>query len=232
MKAWFLKLHRWIALIFALPLAIVILTGLVLSFEPWLVTSKIEPGAVSPQQIQALLNQHDPQGKARALVYRSYDRTLAVRVGRGGGTVVDTMTGQVQQRPSALARVFGTARGLHETLLVDAGWLVTASTVAMLVIILIGVLMGWPRFRNTLAGWHMGVAWCLLPLLVLSPLTGLMIAWGITFTSASPPAPPSPPPSAPAARSAPWRSRKPCKPSGEITIFRRWSGCGHSAAAW
>jgi len=48
---------------------------------------------------------------------------------------------------------------------------------------LLGVLMGWPRLRNTLSGWHKGVAWILLPLIVLSPLTGLFLAYGVTFTS-------------------------------------------------
>lgn len=194
MKAWFLKLHRWVALVFALPLAIVILTGLVLSFEPWLVTNAIDPGALTPQQVQALLGKHDPQGQTRAIAYRSYDRTLTLRAGRGGGTVVDVATGEAQSGPSSAAGILGTTRRLHETLLIDAGWLVTASTVAMLLIILIGMLLGWPRFRNTLMGWHTGVAWCLLPLIILSPLTGLMISWGITFTA---------PPPAPAGRVAP-----------------------------
>jgi len=61
----------------------------------------------------------------------------------------------------------------------------------MLVLALLGVLMGWPRIANTLAGWHKVTAWGLLPLIVLSPLTGLFLAWGITFTS--PPAVPSTP---------------------------------------
>jgi hypothetical protein len=65
----------------------------------------------------------------------------------------------------------------------------------MLFIVLLGVLMGWPRFNNTLAGWHKAMAWGLLPLLILSPLTGLMMALGITFITA--------PPSPPAGRSAP-----------------------------
>lgn len=195
MKALFLKLHRWVALVFAVPLIIVFVTGLVLSFEPWLVTGAIEPGSLSPQKVQALLSQHDPRGQARAIVYRSYDRTLTLGSGRGGGVVVDTVTGQVRPRPSVLARVLGTARGLHETLLVDAGWLVTTSTAAMLFIVLLGVLMGWPRFKNTLAGWHKAMAWGPLPLIILSPLTGLMMALGITLIT--------PPPSSPAARSAP-----------------------------
>ncbi|MEZ5786802.1 MAG: PepSY domain-containing protein [Xanthobacteraceae bacterium] len=195
MKAWFLKFHRWLALVFALPIIVVMATGLVLSFEPWLVTRAIEPGALNAEKIQALLKEHDPGGQARAIFYRSFDHTLTLRAGRGGGTVIDTATGQVQSRASTLAGVLGTARRMHETLLIDAGWLVTASTVVMLVLVVLGMLMGWPRFRNTLAGWHVGAAWVLLPLIILSPLTGLMLSWGITLTGA--------PGGGPAARSAP-----------------------------
>ncbi len=59
----------------------------------------------------------------------------------------------------------------------------------MIVLMLLGVAMGWPRFANTVSGWHKGVAWGLLPLLVLSPLTGLFLAWGISFTSPPPAGP-------------------------------------------
>jgi uncharacterized iron-regulated membrane protein len=38
--------------------------------------------------------------------------------------------------------------------------------------------------RNNLSGWHKGTAWILLPLVVLSPLTGLFMALGISFTNA------------------------------------------------
>lgn len=186
MKPWFLKFHRWIALVFALPLLVLIATGLVLSFEPWLVTGAIEPGSLSASKIQALLAQHDPGGQARAIVHRSYDRTLTLGAGRGGGTTVDTVSGQVVPGPSTLASMLGSARGLHETLLLDAGWLVSTSTAAMLVIIVLGVLMGWPRLSNTLAGWHKTIAWGLLPLIALSPLTGLFMAFGITFNTLPP----------------------------------------------
>ncbi len=196
MKAWFLKFHRWLALIFAAPLAVVIVTGLILSFEPWLVTGAIEPDSLSPQKVQALLSQHDPNGQARALVYRSYDGTLTLGAGRGGGTTVDVASGEVAPGPSTLASVMGTMRGLHERLLLDAGWLVIASTAAMLVLVLLGGLMGWPRFANTLGGWHKAMAWGLLPLTVLSPLTGLLMAAGVTFTT---------PQAAPAAQGAPMK---------------------------
>ncbi len=182
MKFWLLKFHRWIALVFALPLAILLVSGLFLSIEPWLVVRAIEPGTLSPANVQALLNQHDAGGKARSLVYRSYDKTLTISAGRGGGTVVDVSTGQKLAGPSALATTLSTTRRLHETLLIDAGWAVIGSTIAMLMLVLLGVLMGLPRFANSVSGWHKAMAWGLLPLVVLSPLTGLFLSFGITFT--------------------------------------------------
>ena len=190
MKPWLLKLHRWVALAFALPLAAVLVTGLALSFEPWLVGRAIAPGSLTPARIETLLRQHDPQGQARALVFRSYDNTLTIGTGRGGRTV-DVATGQALAGPSALANALLTARRMHETLLIDAGRLVIASTAAMLVLALLGVSMGWPRLRNTLPGWHKAMAWGLLPLIVLSPLTGLLLAFGITFASPPPNAAPA-----------------------------------------
>jgi uncharacterized iron-regulated membrane protein len=186
MKAWFLRVHRWLALLFALPFAVVIVTGLILSFEPWLVTRAVEPGTMSSQKVQGLLSQHDPSGQARAISYRSYDDTLTIGAGRGGGVVIDVESGEIRASPSSLANLLGTARRLHETLLIEAGWLVIVSTTAMLVIALLGILMGWPRFANTLTGWHKATAWGLLPLVILSPLTGLLIAAGVTFISPPP----------------------------------------------
>ena len=55
MKAWLLKLHRWVAVVFALPLVVVIGTGLVLSFEPWLVVRSIEPNTLTPAVVEKLL---------------------------------------------------------------------------------------------------------------------------------------------------------------------------------
>jgi uncharacterized iron-regulated membrane protein len=195
MKTWCLKFHRWIALVFALPLLFVIGTGLVLSVEPWLVVRAIAPGTLTAAKVQALLDRHDAQGQARALSYRSYDNTLTIG-GRGGGRIVDAASGEAQSAPSRLASLLGTARRTHEHLLLDLGWAVVASTMAMLALALFGVLMGWPRIRNTLAGWHKAMAWGLLPLVVLSPLTGLFLVYGVTFSGAPPAAarPQGPPP--------------------------------------
>ncbi len=53
--------------------------------------------------------------------------------------------------------------------------MVIASTFAMVVLIMLGVLMGWPRIRNSVSGWHHAVAWFGLPLIILSPLTDLRL---------------------------------------------------------
>jgi uncharacterized iron-regulated membrane protein len=195
MTATLLKLHRWLALVFAVPLAVVIVTGVILSFEPWLVTGAIEPDSLSALQVQALLSRHDPDGRVRAMAHRTYDHTLTLGSVRDG-LVVDTITGKALPGPSTLASIMVTARRLHEKLMVDAGWLVIASAGAMLALAVLGVLMGRPRLRNTLPGWHRAVAWGLLPVIVLSPLTGLLMASGVTFTT-----PPSS--GAPVSRGAP-----------------------------
>lgn len=59
----------------------------------------------------------------------------------------------------------------------------TASTLAMVTILLLGIAMGLPRLRNTLPGWHKATAWFTLPLISLSPLTGLCMAFALTFQS-------------------------------------------------
>ncbi len=177
----------------ALPLAIVLVTGLILSFEPWLVVRAIEPGALTSERIDALIARHDPKREATAITHRSYDGTLVIG-GRRGGVIVDIATGEARPGLSGTASFLLTSRRMHETLLIDAGWLVITSTIGMLVLALLGVVMGLPRWSNTLSGWHKAVGWGLLPLVVLSPLTGLLIAWGISFAPPRPAAPAGQPP--------------------------------------
>lgn len=186
MKPLLLRLHRWTALIFALPLVVVLGTGLILSIEPSLVVGAIKPGSVDAARIETLLAKHDAKGQARAIAYRSYENTLTFGGGRGG-TTVNVATGELAGAPGMINSLMLTSRRMHETLLIDAGWLVTASTVAMLVLAVLGVAMGLPRLSNTVSGWHKGMAWLPLPLVVLSPLTGLFLVLGWSFAGQAPP---------------------------------------------
>jgi uncharacterized iron-regulated membrane protein len=182
------RLHRWLTLVFAFPLVAVVATGLVLSFEPIIQqTSPAQPITLSA--VESALLRFDPQRTARNLAIRTSDNTLIIGgVGAGGSVVVDLRTGEEAERPSMRSalgldwrQLFLTIRRMHESLLLDLGWLVTASTIAMLIIACLGLMMGWPRWRSSLSGWHQGAAWLTLPLVILSPLSGLAMAFGITF---------------------------------------------------
>jgi len=184
-KQLLLKLHRWISLIFALPLLVIILTGLILSFEPMAQVAAVKPQSIDPARIVTLLKQYDPDGKARGLSIDASTQHLTLQ--GAPGSVIDVTTGATAEKP-AIASLFLWARRTHEHLVGVPG-LVAASTIAMVVVMVIGILMGLPRLRNTLSGWHKGAAWFTLPLILLSPLTGLCLAFGLTFASGAPPAP-------------------------------------------
>jgi uncharacterized iron-regulated membrane protein len=162
---------------------VVIATGLVLSFEP--VAQQTPPSQpITASDLEAYLTRFDPDGRARSLAIRTYDNTLTI-----GGTTIDLATGG-EARPAEANRfnvswwdVFLVSRRMHEALLLDLSGLVIASTIAMLAIMALGTLMGWPRLRQSLRGWHQCAAWFTLPLLVISPLTALAMAYGVTFTS-------------------------------------------------
>lgn len=184
LKNWLLRIHRWTTFVFAVPLAVLILTGLLLSFEPML-TGK--PGTVTAITLAAVLAKHDPEAKARSLVVRAHAGNVSIGgAQRAVATHVDLASNERIASPGALADLLTTSRRLHETFLIDLGWLVSLSTFALLALIALGVLMGWPRLRNTLSGWHKGTGWLLLPLLIASPLTGLFLAFGVTFTAPLP----------------------------------------------
>ena len=188
MKPLLLRLHRWITLVFALPLAVVIVTGLVLSFEPMLNDRNLTGRSLPLAAVEAVLARHDPERKATVLNVRAYENVVALAEGRGGAMRrIDLTTGEPVAAGRLLwSEVLNTSRRLHESLMLDLRWLVDTATIAMLVSMLLGLLLGWPYLRNTLGGWHRSTAWGLLPLLVLSPLTGLAIAFGVTL---APPAP-------------------------------------------
>ena len=195
-QAILLRLHRWIFLTFAIPLAVIIVTGLILSFQPVLQTAGISPGSITLAQIEGHLAKHDPDGKARGLRIDHFEKTLSLQ-GPGGSITVDLQAGETAKDRSWISEWMSWARPVHEHFVFDLERItgipiVLVSTIGMVCAMIIGTLMGLPRIRNTIAGWHKTTAWFLLPLLVLSPLTGVFMALRITFSESAERSQPSP----------------------------------------
>lgn len=187
MKAWLLRLHRWVTLAFAIPLAVLIVTGLVLSFEPIFQSQSIVPGSVTAAQLTDIVKKADPEGKARAITIRGFEGYASVGLASGDSSERDLKTGEeIDDGDDWLAEFMGANRRIHEHLIGDMTWLVLASTWAMAALMVMGLLMGLPFMRNTVGGWHRMIAWVLLPLLILSPLSGLGIGHGISLSSPAP----------------------------------------------
>src|SRR5690242_2435351 len=118
-----LKLHRWITLVFALPLLALILTGTILSFEPMAQVAAIKPHSVDAARVVELIKRHDPEGKARGLSINSAAQALTLR--GTGAAPIDLASGEAAAA-APLADLFLWARVTHERLL-GQSWLVTAS---------------------------------------------------------------------------------------------------------
>lgn len=192
LKAWFLKFHGWLAVLFSIPLAVLCVTGLILGIEPILQYSSIEPGTVTVEEVTGYLKKYDPEGKATSIMHRPYENSIVIGgAGPEGSVEIDLVTRQESVADDGWywSDIFSYNRRLHEHVTVANVDLTIAATVAMCIIIMLGILLGLPRIRNTVAGWHKAVSWFLLPLVIISPLTGLFLAMGVSLNFAPGPTP-------------------------------------------
>ena len=107
LKPWFLRLHRWIALTFALPLLVVIVTGLFLSFPPILQNAYLKPGTVTLEKMEKLLDQHDPQNRARSVRIDWFQNVISI----GNDVDVDISTGAIVEEDHWLSEIMSASRG-------------------------------------------------------------------------------------------------------------------------
>ena len=184
-KPLLLKLHRWTGLVFALPLLVIVTTGLVLAIEPIVQVESVRSQSIDPKAVFALVKRLDPGNKARGLFINAAAHRLTLQQGTGLSDI-DLVTGEALPNRLMLATLFQWARFTHERLL-GMPWLVIASTIAMAVLMILGIAMGLPRLRNNLAGWHKAAAWFTLPMILLSPLTALCMVAGLTMQKGAAP---------------------------------------------
>lgn len=187
------RLHRWIALALTPVFVLVVLSGAVLALKPVLTAAPVPSTAVGAAVLAEALARIDPRGQASQVVVSPDDGAvmLASRQPDGPSGRFDLSTGApTAEQPGP--DVFAVALDLHKNLLLGLGIVVEIAAYAMTALILIGLLLGLPRLRSTLAGWHLGVGWLALPLVLLAPLTGALMALHIGGAEL-PPVQPGPP---------------------------------------
>lgn len=179
MRPLLLRLHRYLALIFALPLLVVVSTGLIISFEPIIAELPVAGGRLTAEALEPAIRRADPDGRAASLFMDA--RAGRFSLGGRGGAALSIATGEKIPDTDEGPGLIRFSRGLHQTLLLDdtGEWIVIGSTVALIALLLLGLCLGLPkRLRSTMLGWHKAMGWFLAPLLILSPATGLALAFG------------------------------------------------------
>ncbi|PVV15565.1 MAG: hypothetical protein B6D82_03260 [gamma proteobacterium symbiont of Ctena orbiculata] len=175
------KLHRWVGIGLAPLFLLITLSGAVLAFNPILeqpAPTGIE--TVSATQVIKLLQRIDPMG--RDVIALSIDaKTNQAQVrsrnpqieGRYDLTTGACACGDEASTPFNLLEF---AEQLHRELLLGADILIQIASYLMLLMVITAPLLAWPRLRNNLMGWHRGVGWILLPILLMLPSTDVLMS--------------------------------------------------------
>ncbi|ABI57236.1 flavodoxin/nitric oxide synthase [Alkalilimnicola ehrlichii MLHE-1] len=185
MKRRLLWLHRWLSIGLAPLLLVLIVSGGLLAVQPvvedWVAGPDADVPVAVPETL-TWLDRLDQRQRARALRFEA-DRVLVLTFSqRGERRVVpfDLTTGEAGVERATGESFFRTVRHLHKDLLLGLDGLVEWVTYALLIIVVTGPWLAWPRLRNTLSDWHTGLGWLTLPLIFLVTATGALLAlqWG------------------------------------------------------
>jgi len=158
-RPWVIRLHRWIGLTMGLVVAVVSLTGAILTFEPeldhffysdlW----TVEAGTtrISPAAALRVLREEAPE--RRVVMLRTWTdptRSYAADLVGGLQVFVDPYSGDVLGKRVHSRTLFGRTMSLHRSLLAgEAGRkLVTIATIAMVLLIGLGLIVWWPGSKR------------------------------------------------------------------------------------
>jgi sulfite reductase (NADPH) flavoprotein alpha-component len=188
------RLHRWISLILAPLFLITLISGALLTLEPILgVGGSRARVPVDEAALAGALARLDIAASARGLDIDPGGTVAELKFGHGTPPArIDIASGALLP-DSGPADFFAVLHDLHEDLLIDAKPIVEYSAWAMVLLILAGPLLAWPRLRNTVAGWHAGIGWVLLPLVLLPAGTEVLRTLDVGRVQLTEAAPSSPP---------------------------------------
>lgn len=169
-------LHRWTALALLPVYVVVLISGAVLAVRPILRgPSATRRGPIDVRQLGQLVRRLEQIESLDAISVADDARTVTTHT-PSGTRVYDLQSG-ASSAPFATPApdIFDIARQVHVRLWIGAGFLVTAATFGMLVLIAAWPILSRPRLRNTILGWHISSGWTLYPLLLFLPLTAALI---------------------------------------------------------
>ncbi|MCG5512896.1 PepSY domain-containing protein [Ectothiorhodospira shaposhnikovii] len=174
-------LHRWLSLLLLPLFALIIVTGAILSFDPILDDLRSGPAAETPADAAALvrlLNQVDPGQRARSVAVEAGDVVLLEfrQQSRSQFMSFDLSTGEALEPRGEQGDFFNTIKHLHKDLLLNAAIVVEIATYLMVLVIIVGPFLAWPRLRRTLMGWHVVGGWVALPLVLMVSVTGILMS--------------------------------------------------------
>lgn len=200
-KFW-LKVHLWVGLVTALPVTAVAVTGAALAFAPelhrWdqpeLYRVEASGERMAPEEIARRVTTEYPGAEIYQIsLFEERERpattwltgTTRSGVERFFRLHVDPYTGHVAEDTSD-GGIVGLVERLHRTLAAgETGrWVVTASSLALVVVSLVGLYLWWPMRKTTVARflrrrgaleWHNVVGLLVLPLFVVMGFTGLQL---------------------------------------------------------
>lgn len=183
LKSIAVSLHRWLGLVLMPVFLLVIISGGIMALKPIAEDPAIAgtPSSIEITTVLSTLERVDPTGLASQVSVTGDGQALVVTSPAANGPNGVFAFDNAEAVPGAgpALDIFGLVKSFHKNLLIGAGTFILGVTLIMLALILIGPLLGWLRMRNTPLGWHLSAGWLVLPLLILSPLTGILMSFHI-----------------------------------------------------
>jgi Sulfite reductase, alpha subunit (flavoprotein) len=186
-KSLALSVHRWLGLILTPLFLLIIITGGLLALKPVVDDPMIkgQSAGIEASVLTSALGKADPSAMAGQISLSNDGTVMSLTSSGEAGPrgAFSTQTGEAVAAAPAAADSYGpiynTAKSLHKNLLIGAGVVVLIASFIMLAIIVVGPVLSWLNFRNSIMGWHLAAGWITLPLLILSPLTGILLYFHI-----------------------------------------------------
>ncbi|MGM0678133.1 MAG: PepSY domain-containing protein [Pseudomonadota bacterium] len=174
-------LHRWLTLMLLPLFALIIITGAILSLDPILDDLRSGQAAEAPADaatLVRLLDQVDPGHRVRSVAVEEGGVVMLEfrEQGRSQFRSFDLDTGEQLEQRGEQGDFFNIVKHLHKDLLLGAESVVEIATYLMVLVMIVGPFLAWPRLRRTLVGWHTLGGWVVLPLVLMVSVTGILMS--------------------------------------------------------